>query len=130
MKPIIILPPDTVSEPDIKELRSNGLCVVVSKDPSKVKFIDPIPAQSSRTQIEDAAIKLSRKLLAGELVGQEYKKNIAGLFVELLTSGTPLDARGSIEEQEAAIISNARRDELGRIGREESRAARAAQKAK
>lgn len=97
MKPIIIIPPDTMSEEHIKLLRENDLCVVVAKDPSKVKFVDPIPAMSSRTQIESAAIKLSRILLnkqwghvsQSNLIGQdEFSK----LYVKLLIEGTQLES--------------------------------------
>lgn len=89
MKPIIILPPHAMSKQDIKALNDNGICVVVAKEPEKVKFVDPIPAASSRNQIENAAIALSKRLLNGQLL--EYQRgSITAAFVELLTIGTPL----------------------------------------
>jgi hypothetical protein len=134
VKPIIVIPPDLMSAADIDVLRQNDLCVVVASDPSKVRFIDPIPSQSSRTEIENAAIGLSRKLLnrqwgnytAENVVGQA---TIARMFVDVLTAGTPLDRNGTREEQEQSFIDDARVDELRRIGREEARAERAAKKA-
>jgi len=128
MKPMIIIPPETMSPEDIGLLRENGICVVVSANPAAVKFVDPIPAMSSRTTIEDAAIKLSRKLLAGELVGGDYRKNIATLYVDILSKGTPLDVNGTKEEQEARVFDSAKRDELVRLAREEAKLERAAAK--
>ncbi len=63
MKPIIIIPEGAMSAESIKELRDNGICVVEAKDPACVKFLDPIPAAQGRTNVEDAAIQLSRKIL-------------------------------------------------------------------
>lgn len=64
MKPMIILPPDTMSEDNIKLLRENDICVVTATNPGQVKFVDPIPAASSQTQMERSAIRLSRILAA------------------------------------------------------------------
>lgn len=124
MKPIIIIPPDTMTSEDIQKLNDNDLCVVVSKDPSKVKFVDPIPSALQRTKVESAAIALSRKILRWPWDKNTclYKGTVAEMYVELLVTGTPLDSNGSIEEQEANIVSAARRDELQRIAREEARA--------
>jgi hypothetical protein len=52
MKPIVILPPGAMSKEDIDRLRNNNLCVVEAQEPGLVKFLDPIPAISSRTEIE------------------------------------------------------------------------------
>jgi len=130
MKPIIVIPPNTISDRDITLLRENGLCVVKAKDPSKVKFIDPIPCQSSRTEMEDAAIKLSRRLLAGDLVGADYRKNVAALYVDILVKGTALDIKGSREEQEQQLFDSAKREEIARLAREEAKAERVTQKTK
>jgi len=136
MKPIVILPPDTMSDADIKTLSDNGICVVVAKNPAAVKFIDPIPAQSSRTEIENAAIKLSRKLLSEE--GYSNRKDIAHLYCDILVKGTPLDpnpepTQEQIEEErrahERAVFDYAKEEELARLGVEEARAERAAAKA-
>jgi len=133
MKPMIILPPNTMSEKDIEILRKNEICVVVAKDPSRVKFVDPIPAQSSRTEIEGAAIQLSRILLNGQWAnqGRDYLQqgDFAKLYIQCLMKGTALDARGTVAEQEQAIVTAARRDELQRMARETARAERAAAKA-
>ena len=131
MKPMIILPPDVMEKEEIQKLNDNGMCVVVAKDPAKIKFVDPIPAAASRTHIENAAISLSRKLLdwPWDKNSSLYKGTVAEMFVNFLTKGTPLDPIGTREEQEQNLIETARRDELCRIGREEARAEAAARKA-
>lgn len=130
MKPVMILPPDTMGEADIKLLNDNGFCVVIANDPAKVKFVDPLPAASNRTEIENAAIRLSRKLLAKETCpwNDGGRATIASMFVEILAQGTPLDPRGTREQQEQRVIDDARSDELRKIGREEARAEREAKK--
>ena len=136
MKPIIILPPDTMSEEHIKLLRENDLCVVVAKDPAKVKFVDPIPASSSRTQMESAAIKLSRILLNGSWghwsqSGCIGRDTAAKIYVDLLVEGTPLE-HGYVEPavREQNIFDQAKADELRKLAREEAKAEHAAKKAK
>lgn len=129
---MIILPPDIMTQEEIQKLNDNGLCVTVASDPSKLKFIDPLPAQSSRTEVENAAIRLSRMILNGQYsisgtsgYGRDF---FARCFVEFLVQGTPLDEQGTREQQEQKIIDRARRDELDRIGREEARAEAKARK--
>lgn len=132
MNPIIILPPDTMSEADIKTLRDNDLCVVVAADPSKVKFVDPIPAASSRTEIENAAVHLSRKLLNGHgFDGSGYAtwSSVAKLYCQLLSKGTPLDINEQPHEIEKKIFDQAKAEEIRQIAREEARAEREAKKA-
>lgn len=134
MKPMLILPPDNMSDADIAELRKNDICVVVAKDPAKVKFVDPIPAASSRTQIEQAAIKFSRKILHrqwGHLTaeGSIGVNVISRLYLECLIAGTPLDTDGSREEQEQRYFDQRKLDELDRLAREEAKAERAKAKA-
>lgn len=131
VKPMMIVPPDTMSEDDLKRLRENNICVVVSKDPSAVKFLDPIPAAASRTKIEDAAIQLSRRLLRGELFTSqpETKRCIAALYVELLVQGTPLQQTATPQEVEKEVFDNAKHDEICRIAREEAKEEQAAKKA-
>lgn len=129
MKPMIVVPPKNISDKDLRALRENGLCVVEAKNPSAVKFIDPIPALSSRSQIENAAIQLSRKLLSGDLVGHEYKKEVANLFVSLLVKGSPLDPNPTPSEKEAATFQQEKLDEIRKIAREEARAEKAARDA-
>lgn len=110
---------------NINLLRDNGICVVEAKDPSKVKFVDPLPAVSSRTQMEDACIKLTKKLLAGHLF-EVNRRDFANLYVDCLTEGTALDINyKSQEEREKEIVDMARHTELVKIGREEARAERA-----
>lgn len=125
---MIILPPDTMSEADMKLLRENQICVVVAKDPAKVKFVDPIPAASSRTQIENAAIQLSRRCLKGELFPNN-RGDFARLFVDCLVVGTPLDKDPTQAEREQAFFNNVKEDELRRLAKEEARAERADAKA-
>jgi len=130
MKPMIILPPGVMDKENIELLRENGICVVVTKDPAKVRFVDPIPAVSSRTQVEQAAILLSRKLLsewpwAEQQLGRNF---IARLYCEILTKGTPLDVRGTVEEQREQAYDQAYIEEGRRLAREEARAERAKKK--
>lgn len=130
MKPIIILPPDTMSEENIKALRDNDLCVVVAKDPARVKFLDPIPATAARTKVDDAAIQLSRKLLnRGFWNNDSTRQTVAATYVDILIQGTRLDPNGSTEEQYLQIFDSAKRQEIERLAREEARVERAAKRA-
>jgi len=134
MKPMIIIPPDTMTDADIQALRKNEICVVVAKDPAKVKFVDPIPAAAQRTQIEAAAIKLSRILLNGQwghvsTCSAIGRSEFARLYIECLIQGTSLDPSGSLQEREQEYFNNAKLTELNRLAKEEARAERAAAKA-
>jgi hypothetical protein len=125
VKPMIILPPGTMSKEDMDQLRENGVCVVEAKEPAVVRFVDPIPVQSSRTQIEQASIELSRRLLSKGNEQLMQRKDIASLFVSLLTKGTPLSEGPTQAEHDAAVWSQAKDDELRRLAVEEARADRA-----
>jgi hypothetical protein len=130
MKPIIILPPDTMSDEDVQRLRDNGLCVVEAKEPSLVKFMDPIPAVIGRTAVEDAAIQLSRKILRKDFWSSEdTRKIIATQFFDILAKGTKLDPLPSKQETERILFDDAKQSELCRLAREEAKAERAAKKA-
>ena len=132
MKPMIVLPPDTMSAEDIKALRENGLCVVEAKNPAAVKFIDPIPSTVGRDRIEQAAIDLSRKILSREFwASRNYgmdRKEISAIFVDLLTKGSALDPSPR-QEQEEEYFTDAKLEEIQKIAREEARAEAAAKKA-
>lgn len=131
MKPIIILPPDVMSPEDINALQDNELCVVVASDPASVKFVDPIPAVTSRSQIESAAIQLSRRILNGIGFGNSdyiYRKEACALFVQILVEGTPL-AETTEADIESQIFDDAKVEEICRLAREEAREERAAKKA-
>jgi hypothetical protein len=133
VKPILILPPGAMSAEDIKLLRDNELCVVVSKDPAKVKFLDPIPSAAQRSKIETAAIRLSRILLNRQWAHITNSSQIdfgviSRLYIECLIEGTPLDKAGTLEEQEQRIFDQEKRYELERLAREEARAERKAAK--
>lgn len=137
MKPIIILPPDSMSDADIAELRANDICVVTSKEPAKVEFVDPIPSISSRTQIENAAIGLCRKILrpnfwnsTGSWNGSTVSGTVLQTYIEMLVEGSPLDPKASKEELGRKASEEAYFDERRRIAREEARAERAAAKKK
>lgn len=127
MKPMIILPSDVMSKDDIEILRANNICVVVATDPSKVRFVDPIPAQSSRTDIENAAIKLSRKILSGHF-NEDSTKTFAQMYVSLLVQGTPLDSRPSQAEMEKRAYDESKLEEVRKLAREDARAERFAKK--
>lgn len=106
---MIILPPDTMSAEDIKKMEENGICVVVANDPAKVRFVDPIPAASSRTQIENAAINFSRKLLSkGEWESHSMDfGDICKWFCACLVIGTPLDPSGTAEDLRQDVYNEA-----------------------
>jgi hypothetical protein len=94
MKPIIVVPPDAITPEDLQALRDNGLCVVTAKDPASIKFLDPIiPATTSRTEIERAAIELSRRLLTDNQAFVYNKGDVTKLFAQILLRGSPLDSR-------------------------------------
>jgi hypothetical protein len=134
MKPMIILPPDTMSEEHIKLLRDNELCVVVAKDPAKVKFVDPLPVVSSRTKIESAAIQLSRIVLNGtwghwSTMGCIGRDTMAKIYVDLLMDGTPLDAAYTDPEvRNQEIYDLAKADELRKLARADAQTEHAAKK--
>lgn len=131
MKPMIILAPNLMSDANIKELRDNGICVVVAKDPTKVRFMDPIPASSERTKMESAAISLSRQLLNWNFSSASYawgKSDFAKMYMDILLKGSPLDANGSIEEQRERTYNLEKLDEIRRIAREDARAESARKK--
>jgi len=119
-----------MSDENIKALRDNDLCVVVAKDPSRVKFLDPIPAMAGRTKVDDAAIRLSRKILnKGFWNHDSTRQTVASAFVDILVRGTNLDPDGSQEDRERELFDFTKRDEIVRLAREEARAERAAAKA-
>jgi hypothetical protein len=128
MRPIIIVAPNLLDAENIKALRDNDICVVVAEDPSKVKFIDPIPAQSSRTKIEDAAIALSRKILKHGTFDDGSRRNFASMYVDLLINGTPLSQEPTQEEQEKQAYDYAKIDEIRKMAREDAKAEREAKK--
>jgi len=127
MKPILILPPDSMSDTDIEVLNANGICTVVAKNPDAVKFLDPIPSAAERTKVEDAAIMLSRKILnGGYWTSDSTRSAICQTYVDLLVAGTALDPRPSKQERELKIFDQAKFDELRRLAREEAKSERAA----
>lgn len=128
MQPIIVLPENMISDEDKQRLRDNGLCVVEAKDPSAVKFIDPIPSMAQRTKIEDAAIGLSRRLLTADSYNVN-RSDVARMYVDLLITGTALDKNPTMEEREQIARNNARIAEAQRLGREDARKEREAAKA-
>jgi hypothetical protein len=130
MKPIIVVPPKLLSEEAVKLLRENGLCVVEAADPSQLRFLDPIPAASNRSQMEAAAIRLSRILLSGSW-GNFFNSTCLGvsefarIYVKLLSEGTPLDPKGTLEERQRVAFEHAKIEESARLGREAAKKERA-----
>lgn len=126
MKPILILPKGKMSAEDRQRLNDNGICTVECDDPAAVKFLDPIPSAASRTAVEDAAIRLSRKVLATDFWGSgETRQLLAAAYVDILVRGTKLDPR---KEKEQEIFDATKMEEVRKIAREEARAERAAKK--
>ena len=123
---MMILPPNAVSKEDVKKLNNNGICTVVAKNPASLQFVDPIPSLSSQTQMENASIMLSRKLLSGhgyvyDNFGKIGRLDIIRLYVELLIEGTSLDVRGTKEEQRQKLFEDEKDNELRRLARVEAR---------
>lgn len=131
MKPLLILPKGTMSAKDKEKLTKNGICVVEAEEPSLVKFVDSVPEIASRTQIEQAAIQLSRKVLTKDAWAWNsgIEKDVAKMYIDLLIKGTPLDPRPTQQEQEKQIFDQAKADELRRLAKEEAKAERDAAKA-
>lgn len=131
MKPMIILPPDAMSEENIKLLRENDICVVVASNPAAVRFVDPIPAISSRTDIENAAIQLSRKVLNPGIwnSSSDVPGMLAKLYIECLIKGTPLDPLPSQKEVEKKAYDFERIEEMRRLAKQDAREEQAAKKA-
>lgn len=138
MKPILLIPPNTIGDDDVKSLRDNGLCVVTVTDPGAVKFLDPIPSMAQRTKVENAAIALSRKILepnffiqSGSWVSRS-RTDVISVFLDVLIKGSELDPSPSVAEIERQVFTQVKREEVSKIAREEAReeaAARRAEKA-
>ena len=139
MKPMMVIPPGTMSPEDIALLRENGICVVVSKDPAALRFLDPIPTVSSRSQIEHAAIQLSRKILNKETWINRSgtsatwhsldRSEVIAMFLDLMVKGTPLDSDITQQEREERLYNSEKSEEISKLAREDARAERAAKKA-
>lgn len=92
IQPIIILQTDSMSKQDIKRSRQAGFCVVESKAPSFVRFLDA-PLSQDYSVHERAAIELSRTLIkTGAIPGYTYnfKMAIGSLYADILLAGDPL----------------------------------------
>ena len=130
-KPILILPPGAISKEDLAKLNDNGICTVEAADPSKIKFLDPIPSMKDRTKIEDAAIALSRRLLSWDVPNNVSvtKADAAQMYVKALIEGTCLSDKPTQEERERNLFNLEKDHEIRRLAREEAKAERAAEKA-
>jgi len=129
MKPMMIVPPKTFSEGDLQLLRDNGICIVEHENPAAVRFVDPLPVVSSRSEMEVAAIALSRKLLTkGHCPWNDAARGeIARMFADLLLKGTSLDAER--EQRDEFVYNSTKDDEIRALARADARAERAAAKA-
>lgn len=126
MRPIVILPKGVMDAADIAKLEENGICVVEAQDPAVVRFLDPIPAMTGRTAIEDAAIQLSRKVLSRNFwsdgnAGDHTRAQMARAYVDILVRGTALDPNPTKAELERQVFDEAKRIELIRLAQEEAR---------
>jgi hypothetical protein len=92
IRPVIIIPPKTLSKKDIKKMSENGFCVVEAEDPSKVRYLDTPPPYDYSDQ-ERAAIQLCKVLLSSGVPTTNWQKmTITEKFIELLIKGSPLQA--------------------------------------
>lgn len=78
--------------------------------------------------MESACIKLSRKIFAGQVWGEEGMKTFANKYIELLISGTSLDSRPTQQEREKQEYDSAKLEEMRRLGREDAKVEREAAK--
>lgn len=102
MKPIVILPPNAMSEADIQLLRDNGLCVVVAEDPAAVEFVDPLPAASSRNEIERGLLELAQRVMSAEFWNQHaycQRSDVTRVFSEIIMRGTQLRAKAPVKRK-------------------------------
>lgn len=130
MQPILIVKLGTMSNDDIALLNANGICTVISEDPTQVKFLDPIPSISSRSEIEESAIALARKVMSpGTWNSDDTRKYICSVYMDILVKGTRLDPAPTEKEVYKKNFDEAKADEVRKIAREEAREERAAAKA-
>jgi hypothetical protein len=124
MKPILIIPPDTIDAEGIKALNDNGICCVVATDPSSVQFADP----ENSGYFAECAVRFTRVMLNQNTFIQNNQwhnlsmDEVARLFTVEAKKGTPF-SREHQDKLEAAkrIIENAKLDEEAKIAREEAR---------
>lgn len=113
MKPMIFISPGEMNSAHMTELRKNGICVVVTKNPASIRFVDPLPAAHDRGKIELAAIAFSRKVLKqGFWRDPDYRKTITEIFVDCMIGGTPLDSEETQQEVEKKVYSQERMEEV------------------
>src|SRR5712664_689478 len=137
MKPILIIPVDTMAAEHIKRLNDNGICPVEAKNPALVKFLDPIPSAAERSQLEIATLKFSRKMLNRETFINAQRNwieygfaDVCRLFMACLIEGRALDSNPTKQEKEEVYFEQEKRHELQRLAKEEAKAERTAAKAK
>lgn len=106
MKPVIVLPPKSVSKADIKELRENGICVIVAKDPSVVRFIEPPP--NGYNEQEKAAIKLCRYLVRRDNTASCGRQEIMALLAHFFIEGSPLQTVATVVTATVAATPKAK----------------------
>lgn len=89
MKPVVIVQKGTMSQPDLKRLRDNGICVVESKNPQMIRYMEPAP--QGYTIQEWAAIELARVLLReGKVGGYNLRSAIGLMYADILLQSDPL----------------------------------------
>ncbi len=92
LKPVVILPPKSMTKADMQQLREAGICVVECKKPSEVRFLDPPPCgYELRNQ---AAIKMFLKIVNNEVPSiftrDDYKKTCFDIMcADLRAKATP-----------------------------------------
>lgn len=89
MKPVIIITPDNLGEEDIKQLRDNGVCVVIAKDPSGLKYYDYTPKKIG--SMDQAAIDCFRTLLNAGKGWEHLQSNFGAMFAQRLIKGTDME---------------------------------------
>lgn len=82
MKPVVIIPPKTMSPEDIQRMRDTGLCVVECTKPHMVRFLDPPPCSVA---VRDRAAIETFKMIWSRRVEYPFTRDgLAKVFVGVL----------------------------------------------
>lgn len=95
IQPIVILPPDKMSDEDVQRLRDNGICVVVCGDPDAVRFMEPPPGNYEAAEL--AAIELFRYVMQHNSSSCWERRQLAEIWAGILIRGTRLEKVATIK---------------------------------
>ena len=87
MKPMLILPPDEMSTEDMERLRDNGICVVESKRPDEIRFLQT-PLDSNHDEVIEASLQLTR-FVVNNPDKTHYGSSLASYWASSLMNAHP-----------------------------------------